>query len=193
MHTQPADPSVLAHCVAIVVARNERDGEALMRLAGRLRFGTILAHGARLGHDMFNHRLVFFLVHFDFEDAARMQLLNSLRHAASVSLCYAPVVMFLRDASAVQVRSCIAQGFDEVINVPAEGPEIATRLAAQIGREHLYIETRNYIGPDRHRMDHLIGTPSDRQPEEPHARLIILRTVEAGVQIVRREGSRKGH
>jgi len=193
MHTPPADPSVLAHCIAIVVAQHERDGAALMRLAERLRFGTVLAYDARAGHDMFNHRLVFFLVHFDFDDAARRQLLGSLRNSASVSLCYAPVVMFLRDGSAEQVGACVAQGFDEVINVPAEGPEIATRLAAQIGREHLYIETRNYIGPDRHRMDHLQGAPGDRQPEEPHARLIILRTVEAGVHIVRREGSRKGH
>mgnify|MGYP000495033356 CR=1 FL=1 len=108
-------------------------------------------------------------------------------------LCYAPVVVFLRNGSVEQVRDCVEMGFDDVINVPAEGPEIATRLAAQIGREKLYIETRNYIGPDRHRLDHLIPTAQPRKAEEPHTRLIILRTVEAGVHIVRREGAQKRH
>lgn len=193
MHTQPADPSVLAHCVAIVVAQNQVDGAALMRLAERLRFGDIIAWTPTLKHDQFSHRLVFFLVHFDFEDGAKTALLKVLRHSGSVSLCYAPVVVFLRSASGGQVRACVEMGFDDVINVPAEGPEIATRLAAQIGREQLYIETRNYIGPDRHRMDHLAAAAQPRQAEEPHARLIILRTVEEGVHIVRREGARKPH
>ncbi|MGV8830889.1 MAG: hypothetical protein ACOH2N_02855 [Devosia sp.] len=193
MPTSAVDPSVLAHCVAIVVAKNEKDGEALMRLAERLRFGKMIAYTPALKPDVFSHRLVFFLVHFDFDDAARKQMLNSLRHSGSVSLCYAPVVIFLRDASVEQVRSCIEMGFDDVLNVPAEGPDIAMRLASQIGREQLYIETRNYIGPDRHRMDHIEPTPRTRQAEEPHARLIILRTVQDGVHIVRREGERKLH
>lgn len=193
MHAHAVDPSVLAHCVAIVVSQNERDGEALMRLAERLRFGDVVAYSAKLGHDHFNHRLVFYLIHFDFEEAARAPLLTKLRHSASVSLSYAPAVIFLRDASAAQVRACVELGFDEVINVPAEGADIAMRLAGQIGREHLYVETRNYLGPDRHRMDRLGHKPAVRQPEEPHARLSILRTVEDGVHIVRREGVVRKH
>lgn len=193
MHTHPADPGVLAHCVAIVVAKNERDGEALMRLAERLRFGDVVAYTPTLGPAPFAHRLVFFLVYFDFEHADKVQLLNNLRHSGSVSLCYAPVIVFLRDASVEQVRASIEMGFDDVINVPAEGADIATRLAAQIGRERLYIETRVYLGADRHRLDHRARNAVRRQAEEPHARLTILRTVEAGVHIVRREGVRKGH
>ncbi|WP_193335720.1 hypothetical protein [Devosia beringensis] len=193
MHTHPPDPDILAHCVALVVANNQPDTEALMRLAHKLRFGDIAAWSPTLGHAPFSHRLVFFLVHFDFGDADRLALLKNLRHSGSVSLCYAPVVMFLRDASEEQVRACVEMGFDEVINVPAEGKGMATRLAGQIGREHLYVETRNYLGPDRHRLDHRADKPAQRQAEEPHARLIIRRTVEEGVHIVRREGVPKGH
>jgi len=193
MHTHPVDPSVLAHCVAIVVSQNSEDGEALMRLAERLRFGEVVAYSSKLKSEHFNHRLVFFLVHFDFANTARTQLLTDLRHSASVSLAYAPVVMFLRDASAAQVRAGVEMGFDDVINVPAEGADVAMRLAAQIGREHLYVETRNYLGPDRHRMDNVGPIPRQREPEEPHARLIILRTVEDGVHIVRREERHKVH
>ena len=191
MHS--VDPDVLAHCVAIIVSKNEHDGEALMRLAHRLRFGEVIAYSPKLRAEQFNQRLAFFLVHFGFEDSSRTQLLKTLRHSASVSLCYAPVVLFLREAGPEQVRAGIETGFDDVINVPAEGPDIAMRLAGQIGREQLYIETRNYIGPDRHRMDHIEPKPRPRQAEEPHARLIVLRTVQNGVHIVRREGERKPH
>ena len=192
MHTYPPDPSVLAHCVALVVANNERDAEALMRLAEKLRFGDIAAWSPSLGHARFTHRLVFFLVHFDFNDADKLALLKSLRHSGSVTLCYAPVVIFLREASASQVLACVEMGFDDVINVPAEGMGMATRLAAQIGRDILYVETRTYLGPDRRRLDRKDHQPAQRPSEEPHARLIIRRTVEEGVHIVRREGVPKG-
>ena len=193
MHTHPPDPSVLAHCVALVVAHNQKDAEALMRLAEKLRFGDIVAWSPALGHAPFAHRLVFFLVHFDFDDAHKKALLKDLRHSGSVSLCYAPVVIFLREGSDEEVRACVEMGFDDVINVPAEGKDMATRLAMQIGRDHLYVETRTYLGPDRHRLDHNDHKPTQRQAEEPHARLVIRRTVEEGVQIVRREGVPKGH
>ena len=115
MHTYPPDPSVLAHCVALVVANNERDAEALMRLAEKLRFGDIAAWSPSLGHARFTHRLVFFLVHFDFNDADKLALLKSLRHSGSVTLCYAPVVIFLREASALYDEKRAGPFFYEVI------------------------------------------------------------------------------
>ena len=93
-----SDPSILAHCVAIVLARDERDGAALMRLAEKLRFGAIVAHSPALGHERFAHRLVFYLVHFDFEPEAMDKLLFDLRHAGSVSLSFAPVVCVHRNS-----------------------------------------------------------------------------------------------
>jgi hypothetical protein len=180
------DPTILAHCVAIVLAKDERDGVALMRLAEKLRFGAIVAHSPALGHDRFDHRLVFYLVHFDFEVEAMKKMLVDLRHAGSVTLSFAPVVLFLREGSPEDIQHHIEMGFDEVISVPEDGRTIATKLAAQIGQEHLYIETRNYLGPDRHRRDKP-GVRPHRKPVEEHARLTIMRTPEAGVHIVRRE------
>jgi len=180
-----SDPSILAHCVAIVLARDERDGAALMRLAEKLRFGAIVAHSPALGHERFDHRLVFYLVHFDFEPEAMHKLLFDLRHAGSVSLSFAPVVLFLREGSAEDIQHHIEMGFDDVISVPEDGRVIAMRLAAQIGQEHLYIETRNYLGPDRHRLDKPGAGPKRKSGEE-HAQLTILRTPEQGVHIVRR-------
>lgn len=187
MHTQAGDPDVLAHCAAIVLAKDERDCAALMRLAEKLRFGAVVAHSPALGHDRFDHRLVFFLVHFDFEPEAKKKLLFDLRHAGSVSLCFAPVVLFLRAGSPEEIQAHIEMGFDDVISVPQDGRAMATRLAAQIGQEHLYIETRNYLGPDRHRRDQPGRSQVQRKQGEKHARLTILRTPEAGVHIVRRQ------
>jgi hypothetical protein len=193
MHSHPADPAILAHCVAIVRASNEADGEALMRLAEKLRFGSIRAHSVRLAPHSFDHRLVFFLVHFDFDVAARLQVIKAARQSGSVSLSFAPVILFLREAKPDEVQANIELGFDDVINVPEDGRVMATRLASQIDREHLYIETRNYLGPDRHRLDHLRPVQPNRPAEEPHARLTILRTVEHGVQIVKRQEAHKPH
>ncbi len=190
MHAHQGDPDVLAHCAAIVLADDERNRAALMSLAEKLRFGAILAHSPALGQERFNHRLVFFLVHFDFSMERRKALLRELRHAGSVSLCFAPVVLFLRDGTQEDIQGNVELGFDDVINVPQDGRAIATRLAAQIGQEHLYIETRHYLGPDRHRLDRPGQTP--RKALEEHAQLTILRTPEAGVHIVRRQVVAKG-
>lgn len=187
MHVQAGDPGVLAHCVAIVLAKDERDCAALMRLAEKLRFGAVVAHSPTLGHDRFDHRLVFFLVHFDYAPEAKQKLLYDLRHASSVSLCFAPVVLFLRAGSPEEIQAHIEMGFDEVISVPEDGHAMAVRLASQIGHEQLYIETRNYLGPDRHRRDKPGHNPVPRKQGEKHARLTILRTPEAGVHIVRRQ------
>lgn len=192
MPAREGDPSVLAHCVAIVMAKDERDGVALMRLAEKLRFGAIVAHSPALGHDRFDHRLVFYLVHFDFEPEARAKLLHERRHAGSVSLSFAPVVLFLRDATPEEVMENIEMGFDDVISVPEDGRVIGARLAAQIGQEHIYIETRNYLGPDRHRMDAPGQARAARKPAEEHAQLTILRKPEEGVHIVRRQVIAKG-
>lgn len=187
MHDQAGDPAVLAHCVAIVMAKDERDCAALMRLAEKLRFGAIVAYSPALGHDRFDHRLVYFLVHFDYEIEAKRKLLFDLRHAGSVSLCFAPVVLFLRAGSPEDIRAHLDMGFDDVISVPQDGRVMATQLAAQIGQERLYIETRTYLGPDRRHKDRPARAPMPGDESSKHARLTILRTPEAGVQIVRRE------
>jgi DNA-binding response OmpR family regulator len=190
VHVRPGDPDILAHCAALVLARDERNLAALMTLAHKLRFGVVLAHGTGLGQERFDHRLVFYLVHFDFDTDAKLELLHALRHAGSVSLSFAPVVVFLRDGTDQDIQAHVEMGFDDVINVPEEGRVIAARLAAQIGQEHLYIETRNYLGPDRHRLDRPGVTK--RKAMEEHAQLTVLRTPEAGVHIVRREVVARG-
>lgn len=182
---------MLAHCVAIVHARDEANAIALMRLAEKLRFGAIVAASPKLGHERFDHRLVFCLVHFDIDAEARKKLVFDLRHAASVSLAYAPIVLFLRDATPEEITDNIELGFDDVISVPEDSIVVGGRLATQIGQHHLYVETRHYLGPDRHRLDKP-GVGARRKPEEEHAQLTILRTPEGGVQIIRRQVVAKG-
>lgn len=180
-----ADPDNLAYCVAITHAQEHANRVALMQLAEKLRFGAIVAASPDLGHDRFDHRLVFNLVHFDVDEEARGKLVHQLRHAPSVSLAYAPVVIFLLNPHPHDIAHNVELGFDEVIGLPESGRAIRTRLAGQIGQEHLYIETRHYLGPDRYRLD----PPGiyRGKPEEEHTRLTILRTPEEGVQIKRRQ------
>lgn len=179
MHPRPADPTMLAYCAAIVVARDEADSRALISLGEKLGFGTVRDF-SHFANDWHAHPLMFFLVHYGIGREAKRQLLDRLRRANSVNICFAPVVLFLQNAQADEARTFMEMGFDDVICLPEDSLVLSTRLATQFGREHTYIETRSYIGPDRAEASgHIAG--------RNHATLTLLRTPEDGVQILRRQ------
>jgi len=193
MTAQDEDGLGLAACEAIAVARSEPDCEALMVLARRVGFGAV--HGftdPREASAVQAHRLLFFLVHFALTPEAKAQFLRQVRSAATINLCFAPVVVFLPDGPGDRVIEHIRMGFDDVICLPENSRVLAARLAAQIGQEQLYIETRTYLGPDRRRMELADHTHPARTGDTEHTRLTILRTPEHGVQVLRRQVFFKG-
>lgn len=183
----------LAACSAIALARSEPDCEALMALARKVGFGSV--HGftdADKASDVPSHKLLFFLLHFALAPETKKQFLRQVRGAASVNLCFAPVVMFLPDGPGDRVLEHIEMGFDDVICLPENSRILAARLSAQIGQEQLYIETRTYLGPDRRRMELPDHTHPARTGDTEHTRLTILRTPEHGAQVLRRQVFFKG-
>ena len=132
-------------------------------------------------------RVVLDLVHFAIGMEAKRQLLERVRHAGSVNICFAPVVLFLQDGPGDVMLEYIEMGFDDVICLPENSRIVGARLAAQIGQEHTYVETRRYLGPDRRRMELPSHSRPERTDDHDYTNLTVLRTPEMGVQILRRQ------
>jgi hypothetical protein len=187
MPAHESDPGILAHCAAIVVAHDEADTAALISLGEKVGFGMVTGSAQFTGNDWHIHRIVFFLVHFAIGMEAKRQLLNRVRHANSVNICFAPVILFLQDGPGEEMLEYIEMGFDDVICLPENSHVVSTRLATQLEQEHTYIETRTYLGPDRQRMDLPDHIHPGRTDDHDYTNLVVLRTPEMGVQILRRQ------
>ena len=182
-----AETGLLRGCAAIVVAHDEREGASLLALAERVGFGSVTTlseapHGADP-----DHSLTFFLMHYGLGNAAKKLLLSRLRGTPSDNVRFAPIVLFLPDGPSEEILFYIGMGFDDVICLPENSHIVASRLATQIGQEHLYIETRTYLGPDRRRMELPGDTHPDREGDYEHTKLTIVRRPGVGVKVVRRQ------
>lgn len=182
-----ADPLVLAHCAAIAVARDDFDSEALISIGRKVGFGAVADFSHFAGNDWHAHPLLFFLVHYGIGIEAKRALLNKVRRASSVNICFAPVVLFMQDGPGEEAIKYVEMGFDDVICLPEDGHILSARLATQIGREHLYVETRTYLGPDRRRLEPAGHTHPERSGDQEYARLTLMRSPEGGVQVLRRQ------
>lgn len=178
MSAHEPDPGVLARCAAMVIAHDEQDAAALVSLGEKLGFGLVSGSSQFSGNDWHIHHVLFFLVHYGLGMEAKRQLLDRVRHAGSVNICFAPVVLFLQDGSGDEMLEYVSMGFDDVICLPEDSLVLSTRLALQIAQEHVYVETRSYLGPDSDPV---------RTRDHEHTKLTVLRTPEVGVQILRRK------
>lgn len=186
-HAHAPDTDLLSDCAAIVVAHDRRGGAVLLSLASRVGFGSVTTHEDVVGANKLAQKLLFFLVHYDIGASAKKQLLADLRNSPYDSIRFAPVIVFVPDGPGDDVLHHIEMGFDDVICLPENSHVLSSRLASQIGQEHLFIQTETYLGPDRRRME----LPGHSHPERTggfeHTRITIMRTAEAGVRVVRRQ------
>lgn len=182
-----AETGLLGGCDAIVVAHDEQVGAALLALAERVGFGSVTTlsdapHGADT-----DRGLTFFLMHYGLGNAAKKLLLSRLRSTPSDNVRYAPIVLFIPDGPSEEILFYIGMGFDDVICLPENSHIVASRLATQIGQEHLYIETRTYLGPDRRRMELPGESHPEREGDYEHTKVTIVRKPGAGVKVIRRQ------
>jgi len=187
MPADTAQAGLLSACAAIVVAHDEPNSASLVALGGRVGFGSATPFAqASLDNDP-AHRLPFFLVHYGLGNAAKKLLLSRLRGAPSDNIRFAPIVLFIPDGPSEEILFYIGMGFDDVICLPENSHILASRLSTQIGQEHMFIETRTYLGPDRRRMELPGDTHPDRAGDYEHAKLTIIRKPGVGVRIARRQ------
>ncbi|QQR35137.1 hypothetical protein JI749_12230 [Devosia oryziradicis] len=181
------ETGLLGGCAAVIVAHDEADSAALQAIARHVGFGSVSTVAEGPHGDDPEHSLTFFLVHFGLGIAGKTMLLSRLRGHPSDNVRFAPIVLFIPDGPGAEVLFYIEMGFDDVICLPENSHIVASRLATQIGQEHLYIETKTYLGPDRRRMELPGASHPDRKGEYEHTKLFIVRKPGIGTSVVRRQ------
>src|SRR5690606_14535745 len=113
-------------------------------------------------------------------------IIDAVRHIDRKGLRYSPMVVLLPETSAESMRKFVLMGFDDVIHLPQSRDQLAVRLATQLDRDIVYIETGDYLGPDRRRLDADSALPR-RTSVSSHTRLVIRRDPDYGTRIVSRQ------
>lgn len=171
-------------CRAYVMAANLRDSLALETVAHHLGFGEVisgLGGSTRAGRP--GTAITYFFLDYRMRDEELVDTITAIREERGSRLCYSPIVLLTADRAAETVVRYVRFGFDDVISLPARRDELAERLAGQL-HEQVYIETKDYFGPDRRRLDR--GAEL-RLGISPHTRLLFERDPRRGIKVLHRE------
>lgn len=76
-------------------------------------------------------------------------VLNQIRTHARRQIRFAPLVYFSESPSAATIALCSTLGFDDVLTSPITPRRVRQRLMGLVGRHMNFIESENYVGPDR--------------------------------------------
>jgi len=175
---------MLSACKAIVIGRNDAQVDFLAKTAHRCGFAFVEGVDA----DQLpppRALLRFFLVHYLVGDDVLRSVLHEIRRG-SVDVRFSPVILIADDCPFESILSYIRLGVDDVISLPEKREVLMQRLASQLNTEHMYVETAEYFGPDRRRMDVDIND-SRRRGLAGHGRYYIRRVPDRGIEIIRHE------
>lgn len=180
--------AILEHCHAYLIGSGLVQTRLLQSIASKLGFASatnVMDGGAVASTEA---KVSFFLVHFLLHADVKRATLAAIRHSANDAVRFAPVILIADDCDYESVLEHVRLGYDDVISLPEKRPILAHRLETQISTDHLYIQTNDYLGPDRRRMDQP-GHYRDRRGEKDHyhERLTIHRSIDAGIEVVERQ------
>lgn len=172
----------LCHATIVAPVPHRDSLKNLARLLGFRSVDTVQARGLKPGPIP----IQFFLVDYRLGDDGLEPMLKSIRAHPDVNLRYAPIILMAQDGPVETFLGMLRLGFDDIIALPETRDMIAGRLSRQLRKEYLYIETADYLGPDRRRFDLPIEQTEQRLGIKPHSRLVIRREPRHGVRILRR-------
>jgi len=179
---------VLSDCQAVLFAQTPAQNRSLIRLANRVGFGAILrVFGDELETVGAGRTGVpFFLVHYRLSDRTKSSILSHLRSSDDEAVRYAPIILISDDGPIDVLLRYVQLGFDDVITLPEKCSILVGRLQQQLDSNVSYIETKSYLGPDRHRLE-LLPRESGASADAKIVRLTIRRSVAHGIQVVGRQ------
>jgi len=171
---------MLGACKAIAIGRTEEQVEFLTVLARRCGFALI--EGAAGGDIPAQRTLIsFFLVHYQVGEELLDRVIRSVR-AGDLQVRFFPIVVIADDCPFEQVLRYVHLGVDDVISLPEKREVLIQRLTGQLWAEVIYIETPEYFGPDRRRLE---VEQSTRMGQAGYASFHIQRLPDVGIRIVR--------
>jgi len=172
--------TILPMCKAIAVGRTSAQTAFMQGVAHKCGFGLV----EDTSHDIPSPdaRIAFFLAHYQMGDDLLGKLVQQVRQAPGQTR-FSPVILFSDDCSFEQVIKYVHLGFDDVLSLPDKKEMLIQRLNNQLLRQIMYVETADYFGPDRRRLEVDGYSHQRRLGLGGHARYYFRRLPDAGVQI----------
>ena len=180
MTTSP-DETVLKQCAAVSIAPTAEDTSLLQELSLHIGFSPVVEF-ARMTE--VGDRLAFYFVHNAMADPAKIRLLKTMRAQSEPRHRYAPVICVVPRGPRHQVVPLVEMGFDEVLFFNDSLEAMQAKLAGQINRRLTYIQTENYLGPDRRRIETVKrDDPRRKYGGSEYRRFHVLRNPEHGIAV----------
>lgn len=174
-------------CRAFIVATTQAESRVLELMAQHLGFGGITSStGEARGSVRAN--VTFFFVGHRMDDPAMADVIEAVREDHRGKLSYSPILLFTEDGSTACKRKYVHFGFDDVIELPAPRDTLVSRIGAQLYSDQLYVETKDYFGPDRRRLD---SGAELRIGASAYTQVLFERDPRRGIHVISRE--RRGH
>jgi DNA-binding NtrC family response regulator len=172
------------HCRAFVIAATPQETRSLELTADHLGFGEVVSSlsGASLGYR--RAAVTYMFLDYRMSDDDLLDVIDAVRSERRFNLCFSPMILFTDGCPVDTVLKYVRFGFDDVIELPERRDVLAERLAEQLYSEQVYVEAKDYLGPDRRRLDRgaelRVGVSS-------HTRLVFQRDPRHGVRVIDRE------
>lgn len=170
-------------CRAVIIGADPHQSRTLELIARNLGFGEAVDYSEG-GSGVAKAHVTFCFVDDQMPDEGLLEVLDVVRTERRNHLCYSPVILFTEDASAEATLRYVRLGFDDVVVLPVSRSNLREQLGRQLYEDQVYIETKDYLGPDRRRMDR----GSDlRITASPYSQVLFYRDPERGTRILGRE------
>ena len=180
--------SVLSDCAAVACCSIGAPLKSLEHFARATGFGRFMHYLDVAELRARPAPIIYFLLHFATADAEKAETLARLRQYPSPKVRLAPVVLITQDCDAGTFLNYVQMGFDDILCLPERSQLLVDRLTRQLNHEIVYIETSDYFGPDRRRME-VPGAQhaARRSTAHMHTRLTIYRSLADGPVILERQ------
>lgn len=168
-------------CAAIVFSAEAFERSMLIGFANRLGFAAAVDYTQTAKLDP--HLLQFYFIHGAVPDKAKTMLLQSIRNSPLDQRKYAPVVCLLPGGPRHLLIHYVEMGFDEVLFLTDPDPSAIQKLEQQLYHEHIYVQTSNYLGPDRRRLERVKpDDPRRKNSTQGFRRISVHRDPRTGIQ-----------
>lgn len=179
---------VLSDCAAVACCSLGAPFKSLERFAKATGFGLFMHYLDVAELRARPAPIIYFLLHFAMPDAEKAETLARLRQYPSPKVRLAPVILITQDCDATTFLNYVQMGFDDILCLPEHSQLLVDRLTRQLNHDIVYIETADYFGPDRRRMEVPGAQHAARlSTAHLHTRLIIHRSMADGPVILERQ------
>ena len=176
---------MLSACKAVVIGKTATQIRFLRSFADRCGFGLV-EEPATGDIPSAKTRISYVLVHHKVGDGLLRAVTRAIR-GGSREVCFSPIVVIADDCTVDRIVHFVDLGVDDVITLPEKRDVLVQRLCGQLWAEHHKIETEDYFGPDRRRLETKTHIDDRRLGVASYARFVIQRIPEHGTKVVRHQ------